>query len=258
MRIRYMSDLHLEFRKNEHLTLPSIDEDLVVLAGDISMGLDGILWAQKEISDRPVIYILGNHEFYRGHFDELIEQARNLARGTNVHFLENDAVTLGGVRFLGCTFWTDFCAFGVENQSRAMHAVSSINDYWQIKVGADVGTKRFITPEDTLKRHLKSRMWLETELAASAEDPCVVITHFGPSMRACSPRFVGDRLNPYFLNGLDHLIRSPVSAWIFGHTHHSGHWDFDGIPLLSNQRGYPREGTVFDWDRMIEVEGNLA
>src|SRR5438445_9723562 len=55
------------------------------------------------------------------HIAPYVKRARRqAAEGTNVHFLENRAVELGGVRFLGCTLWTDFALFGEAELVRCM------------------------------------------------------------------------------------------------------------------------------------------
>src|SRR5690606_40735474 len=45
----------------------------------------------------------------------------------------------------------------------------------------------------------QARLFLERELAAS-EEPCVVVTHFGPEARCCAPQFATSPLTPYFIN----------------------------------------------------------
>jgi 3',5'-cyclic AMP phosphodiesterase CpdA len=104
LKIQYASDLHTEFdfrpiRKND------LVGDVMVLAGDIAGSTTGLRSYLKALSGRiPLIVILGNHEFY----------GYELARGRNqyrdamsrdkdpyLHFLDDDEVILGGVRFLG-------------------------------------------------------------------------------------------------------------------------------------------------------------
>lgn len=74
MRIRILSDIHIEF---EPYRPSEVEADLVILAGDIGVGLDGIRWAQRHFPDLPVVYIAGNHEYY-GHSlpDYLIGRTR--------------------------------------------------------------------------------------------------------------------------------------------------------------------------------------
>jgi hypothetical protein len=37
---------------------------VVVLAGDVAVGPRGLDWIRQRYPDRPVVYVLGNHEFY--------------------------------------------------------------------------------------------------------------------------------------------------------------------------------------------------
>ena len=105
MELQILSDLHIEFAPYEMI---DTDADVVVLAGDIHLGERGFKWARDNIPDKVVVYVLGNHEFYKAATPRLIEKLTDRAAGTNIHVLENRSVAIGGIRFLGCTLWTDF------------------------------------------------------------------------------------------------------------------------------------------------------
>jgi hypothetical protein len=77
MRVHVLADLHLEFGSVE---IPSTDADIVVLAGDIDVGRKGLEWIKSHFRDRPVIYVLGNHESYRNSFPDLTQSLRDEAR----------------------------------------------------------------------------------------------------------------------------------------------------------------------------------
>ena len=109
MKIHVLSDLHTEFAPFHP---PETDADVVVLAGDVGVGTRGVPMIREWFPDRPVVYVAGNHEFYREAIPRLSEKIAGAAEGTRVHYLENRAVVIGGVRFLGCTLWTDFDVFG--------------------------------------------------------------------------------------------------------------------------------------------------
>lgn len=98
MRIQVISDLHREFGSME---ISFKDADIVVLAGDINVGTKGIEWIKSTITDFPVIYVLGNHEYYKGSYPKTLNAIRDSAADTNVHVLENDAVRIGDVTFHG-------------------------------------------------------------------------------------------------------------------------------------------------------------
>lgn len=250
MKIRVLSDLHLEFTKYEPDELPPCGEDLVVLAGDIGTGTRGILWAQRAIRDRPVVYVLGNHEFYDEDWEGFIQKAGEVAAGSNVHVLENGRLDLQGLRILGCTLWTDFRSMGEMVRRDAIQvAEKEMVDFRAIRKQQ---RKRRLLAADTVVRCQASRQWLEQEIG-SADRPLLVVTHHAPTMRTVSPAFCLNLSNAAFHSTFDELIRPPVRAWIHGHTHYSGGAEVNGVSVVSNQRGYPGERCVFDWGLCIEV-----
>jgi predicted phosphodiesterase len=263
MKIWYGSDLHLEF--GQPFAMPD-GADVYVLAGDIAQGIDGVEWACDESKrlGRPVIYVLGNHEHYgrpertgvlvtdgeRG-VSRLITRMKETAGGSAVHVLENDAVILDGVRFLGCTLWTDFAIAGEEAiQPSMVRAKRAMADYRCIRFDAT----RLLRPEDTRDIHMESRAWLASMLAAAHDGPTVVVTHHGPSMASCADGYRGDPLNGAFLSNLEEMMDAEqAQVWIHGHTHHCVDYLLNGTRVVSNQRGYPREATGFDFARVVEV-----
>lgn len=257
MRIRYLSDLHLEFSSDVPRPDP-IGEDVVILVGDIEVGIAGITWAKEAFPDTRVLYVLGNHEFYRQHFDDLIAEARSACAGSNIQLLENDSVVIGGVRFLGCTLWTDFQLLGEARRAEALESAGRcMNDFNYIFRGP-AGLRRRLKPIETAERHLLSRRWLEREIAMSKE-PIVVVTHHAPCAGTSDPQHDGNILSPAFASDLTALMQPPVKTWIFGHTHYSVDFEVQGVRVLSNQRGYLRERVPdFSWDRCIELSSNGA
>jgi len=251
MKIRVLSDLHLEFTRYQPAELPSCGEDLVALAGDIGEGVKGIQWARKAIPDRPVIYVCGNHEFYKQDWDRLLVEARAEAVGSNIHFLENDSVELGGLIVLGCTLWTDFRSMGAMVRTQAMGvAAHEMADYRLIRRD---GRRIRLSPVDSALRCQDSKAWLDRQISL-ADRPVLVVTHHAPSVRTTNPTFALDLSNASFHNDFDTLIRPPVVAWIHGHSHFSCEAVINGIRVLSNQKGYPHEALDFNWDYLIEIE----
>jgi len=107
MKLLILSDLHLEF--HPFALDADVEFDAVVLAGDIhSQGGRAIEWAAETFAGKPVVYVAGNHEYYGAVMQEEIAEMRRLAEATGIQFLDCDEVVIGGVRFLGCTLWTDF------------------------------------------------------------------------------------------------------------------------------------------------------
>ena len=167
MKLFVVSDLHTEFAEFE----PQADgADVAVLAGDIGVGLSALEWIHQKFSEMPVVYVLGNHEFYRGNLDDI---ARFKAQAApNVHILEQDAVILNGVRFLGTTLWTDFALFGASDRKLStMVALQRMADFRVIGKGENT-----FTPDDAIAVHEESVQWLAGHLAQPHEGNTVVVT----------------------------------------------------------------------------------
>ena len=128
MRVWVLSDLHLEFGAIE---LPKVDADLVVLAGDTNLGFEGVRWAKSAFSI-PVVMVLGNHEYYHQVYPRLIPGLKKECQGTGITILENSAVTIAGVTFLGCTLWTSFATVPNSTMSKIL-AARGMNDYQSIR-----------------------------------------------------------------------------------------------------------------------------
>ena len=105
MKIQILSDLHNEF---EVFRQPRIDSDIVVLAGDIDLSVSGFDWARKAWPDKAIIYVPGNHEYYRSDIDYENEQMTKAGEINDIYLLNRGEVVIQGARFLGCSLWTDF------------------------------------------------------------------------------------------------------------------------------------------------------
>jgi predicted phosphodiesterase len=251
VRLHVLSDLHLE---RERFAPPAVDADVVVLAGDVWTGQRGVQWAREWADKRPVVYVAGNHEFYGHALPELIGDLRAAAAGSPVRVLENDELTIAGVRFLGCTLWSDFDFDGAERRAASMRVCARVvNDYAYVRAGHG---GRTLAPEDTLTVHLESRRWLEQRLAEPYGGPTVVVTHHAPLIRGRPAAALLRAVAGAFASDLTALMGADrVALWIFGHTHRAADLDVRGTRVISNPRGYPHEPVAgFDPSYVIEIE----
>jgi predicted phosphodiesterase len=250
LRLYVLSDLHLE---RTQFTPLGPDADVVVLAGDIARGTSGVEWARGWADGREVLYVAGNHEFYGHAAPDLIDELRRAAAGSSVRVLENDEAIIDGVRFLGCTMWSDFDYDGPERRAESMRVCGRVvNDYKHIEFGLE---RRLITPQDTRELHLRSRQWLRRRLAERHDGHTVVITHHAPLIRTKPQVPLLRALAGAFVSDLSDLMgEERVALWVYGHTHRSADGQRDGTRVLSNPRGYPHESVDgFDPARVIEL-----
>jgi predicted phosphodiesterase len=250
MKIRVLSDLHLEFAG---WTPPPVDADVVVLAGDIHVGVRGLEWARQQFPTLPVIYVVGNHEFYGGQLQQVSAALRETADRLDINMLDAGELLIEGTRFLGATLWTDFALYGVgpRLQQSMSDARQAITDFRVIRFGASES----FSPELAREMHLAQVKWLEGKLIEEFDGPTVVVTHFLPHRRSIHPKYEGDPFNPAFASDLARLVGPPVSLWIHGHTHESLDYLVNGTRVVCNPRGYlPMEPNgAFDPRFVVEA-----
>lgn len=95
MKIHILGYLHVEFG---NFVPPDVGAEVVVLASDFHVKIQGLQWIFDQKFEIPLLYVLGNHEFYREKFPGLIDKLKIGADGTNVRVLENDSIEIGGCR----------------------------------------------------------------------------------------------------------------------------------------------------------------
>ncbi len=247
MKLHILNDLHIEF---EDFAPPATDADVVILAGDVGVGMGGLHWAENRFPDRSVIYVPGNHEFYHHDIallDELKAQAPD-----HIHVLNDDQVIIDGVRFLGSILWTDFALFGEPGRFFAMQqARQRMSDFSIIR-----NHGRLFTPEDAVRLHTASRDWLAATLGEPFGGKSVVVTHHAPSSHSVHPRYASDLLTPAFAGNLESLLEGDrVALWVHGHTHESFDYEVYGTRVVCNPRGYAPEALNPDFrpDWLIEI-----
>lgn len=264
MKIRVISDIHLEFNEDNQ-GIPDLGEgDALILGGDILCARhfkkDGPLhkvyddFLQKCVKNfDEVIYIQGNHEAYgynyEGTFNVLKEHLP-----PSIHLLENDFVKIKGWTFLGCTLWTDFRN---ENALEMMEASLCINDYKVIRIGPNY---RKLNPDDTLGFHKKSKQFLIEKLEQFKNDKVWIASHHSPSYQSIHPKYRTERVNGSYASDLDYFIldNPQVKYWSHGHTHSSFQYRINECEVICNPRGYysgvNSSGLNLNFDPNLTIE----
>ena len=250
MRIHVLSDLHLEVASYEP---HHVECNVVVLAGDIGNHAQGIEWARHAYPDKEIVYVPGNHEFYRLERTETLNEMRAVARKLSVHLLDNNEVVIDGVRFLGSTLWTDFRLFGEDEKPWAMsEGMRYLNDFKLIREKEEL-----FSPARSVELNEESLTWLSGKLKEDFHGKTVVITHHLPSMNSVAARYAKSLLSACFASNLDGLM-GHSTLWIHGHTHDSMDCVLNGTRVVCNPRGYCRyadaqENYEFDPALVVEV-----
>jgi Icc-related predicted phosphoesterase len=254
MRVQVVSDLHLDVNRRP-VSLAHTGADVVVIAGDVHAGVERAFAAVRALfpAPQPVVMVAGNHEYYGR--DLVAEQhlARALAPTFAIHWLDLATVTLGGVRFIGATLWTDYDYFGHERRAHSMEAAAKgLNDHRLIGYGPAPGA--LFTPQHARALHLEARRYIEAQLTVGDPGTTVVVTHHVPHRQSVATRYSALPLTAAFASDLSPLIDTYRPAlWVHGHTHVSSDYRTGRTRIVCNPHGYGDENPEFDGAKVIEV-----
>jgi len=245
--IQAVSDTHIEYDdgigvNKKNFVLEKTDSDVIVAAGDIFHQNLGIDWAADIAKEhqKPVVVVFGNHDYYAientatKRIKEIVDAARLQAkayRANNVpvYFLENEKAVIKGVRFVGCTLWT---GFNGGNQDVIDSFCSDLNDCDQIGV----------RPDELLKRHIDSVVFLSKTLSEKYAGETVVVTHHAPSYqsyRSAEYDYEDEELSHYYCSDLEGIIEQyKPCLWVHGHIHEVADYRIDKTRVVCNPRGY--------------------
>jgi Icc-related predicted phosphoesterase len=231
MNIQIISDLHREFGISDITLNESVD--LYIFAGDIDTKTKGIKYLIE--LDKPILYVLGNHEYYGGELVKTLDKIKALSIGTKVTVLENECITIEDVTFHGCTLWSDFRLFGdyIENK---IECGKVMNDYSKIR---KLPRYRKIETYDTEAMFNISKKFLHNSLSQTSTDKNVIITHHAPSIKSIKEEFLNDITTNAYVSDLEDVMKkfSP-DLWIHGHVHDSFDYYVNKTRVLCNPHGY--------------------
>lgn len=247
-RLRYLSDLHLEFIKPNKIEtfinkIPSGIHEICILAGDIGNPYQpnyNIFMNFISKNFKKTFVIPGNHEYYnktKTIQDTNIFMKDYFTQFNNISFLDNTYENYEGFCFIGTTLWSK-----ITNPTYEINDVYYIPDFDYVKYNRlNVLCVDFL--EDTLQNN----------------ENCIVITHHVPSNSLIDIKYKTKRMLPYnqwFYCDMDHLIkknRNKIKCWIYGHTHTSSNVIINEIPFLCNPIGYPNENEHVNFKSTIEI-----
>jgi Icc-related predicted phosphoesterase len=249
VRAHVLSDLHLKYAPFD---APQVAADVVILAGDIDRGANGVRWARTQFGMRPVLYVPGNHEFYRGCVEDVLAACAGEAmrEGAAIAVLQNSECVIEGVAFLGATLWSGFGLFGVARRSAVIDvAREAVRDFRLVEVRPPAGGRVPLDPDYVARAFARSLAWLQarTRWHHAAGHRVCVVTHFAPSRGSLARRHRDDPVSAYFVNDLDDWLRAEgPELWIHGHTHDGFDYRVGPTRVVCNARGYPGERDTTD------------
>ncbi|MFM9433406.1 putative phosphodiesterase [Janthinobacterium sp. CG_23.3] len=264
MRIQLFSDLHLE-RYPDFRPRIATDVDVVVLAGDIGsyqagsrletgdFGLERFSPLRPDSTCSTVLFVPGNHEFDTLEFDETYIRLRQTCERLGITWLDREVVTLGRVRFVGTTLWSDFEALAGKEKTptKQMQMLSKAYraaNYYLSKNTTLKGGEPLLA-EGIRDMSLACQAWLRAALSVPFDGTTIAVTHFAPTLLSADPRYGLTPGTAGFCNALDDLF--PLAdVWMHGHLHCMNDYivqgNQDGRPwtcrVVANPLGYLSKG----------------
>lgn len=248
-KVSIQSDLHLEFDKKRLFVPEFYGENVLVLAGDVQVGLKKEAWFLDLLRGRDVVYVLGNHEFYHNDFtilnmkcadyaQEINDKAKELGLVGRLYLLQDQSIELHGVKFIGATLWTDFKR---NDPLVRITAVRNMSDYSVIN-----NVNNTLNTEDIYQANQKSIGFISDELDKPTTLKKFVVTHHLPSYRSVADMYKNPRdevLNNMYYSDFDN-IAVKADYWVHGHTHSSCDYMLDKCRVICNPRGYNAPGHL--------------
>ena len=251
MRIRYLSDLHLEFirphkihnfiRKNIR---PGGPDEICVLAGDVGNPCDANYDAMMKFADtnfKQTFVIPGNHEYYKHTIADTNQfMADYFEQFANVTFLNNSHAYYNNYCFIGTTLWSH-----ISDPTYKSNDMYNIVDFdWQQYNELHRTCREYL--EDTVKKNSN----------------CIVLSHHMPMSRLTDDKYKTAQMAPYnqwFSCDLDEFIRQyqgNIKGWIYGHTHTPSDNVIYNIPFLCNPIGYLNENLKNHFNKHHDISDN--
>jgi len=248
MKIRYFSDLHLEFIKPNKIEkfirkIPPGMDEICILAGDIGNPYQknyDIFMKFISKNFKKTFCISGNHEYYNK--TKTIQETNEFIKDyfqqfNNISFLNNTYEIYANYCFIGTTLWSK-----ITNPAYEINDIYNIPNFDYIEYNK-LNKLSVDFLEDTLQKN----------------DNCIVITHHVPSNSLIDVKYKTQKMIPYnqwFYCNMDDLIetnRNNIKYWIYGHTHMPSNVIINEILFLCNPIGYPNENKILDFQKSFII-----
>lgn len=237
MKLAWLTDIHLNFieeisRQKFYQKIVSSECDRVLISGDIAEAscLVTILNEMASYIDKPIYFVLGNHDYYKGQINEVRQAMTGLTKEQDKLFwlpasgtqkLDNDIILLGQ------DGWADGRLGDYHNSRVAINDSRMIADLFQEKI---LGRPQLLNKMQQLADADAIQLQCAlVEAVNQSPKKVIVLTHVPPFREAClhNGEISGDDWLPYFSSKVmgDVLINlaqeNPGIEFLVlcGHTH---------------------------------------
>ncbi len=274
MRLAWLTDIHLNFldAAQRHRFLVSVREqsDAVVISGDIGESHDLVEYLREmdEVIQKPVYFVLGNHDFYRGSIattrQDVVDVCKQLK---HLNYLTANGVVelMPGTAILGHDGWADGRLGNYDNSDVILNdhlLIAELSEWNSIEEGNFTLNKEglrqaMVVLADEAARHFETFL----EEAAAKYPNVVIATHVPPFREAAwyQGKTSSDDYLPHFAcQVVGDVMRRVMQTHpksrllvLCGHTHGGGECEaLDNLQVSTGEARYEKP----EIQRVIEVE----
>ena len=255
MRAVWCNDIHLDFldRKAVDLYVGSIAEmtpDVVLVAGDISTArrITDHLGRMEELIDAPILFVLGNHDFYHGSISDVRKRVGRLChRSQKLHWLNETGV----YRLSRQTALVGHDGWGDAREGNYQNSPVALSDFFLIEELTDLPREELVRVLRRLGDESASHFRNVLPQALASHRKVVALTHVPPFREATwyDGEISNDNWLPFFCGkAAGDAMKDIMSAHpegeltvLCGHTHGEGQCQI--LPNLRVVTGGARYGN---------------
>jgi predicted phosphohydrolase len=255
MRAVWCNDIHLDFLEREAVdqflrSVTGESPDVVLVGGDISTArrITDHLRRMEELIDAPILFVLGNHDFYHGSIHEVRRQVGKLCgRSQRLHWL-NEA----GVYHLSQeTALVGHDGWGDAREGNYLSSPVELSDFFLIDELTDLTREELVRVLRELGDESAAHFRTVLPRALASYPKVVVLTHVPPFREATwyEGEISNDNWLPFFCGSAAGIVLKEIMSAhpngemtvLCGHTHGEGETEI--LPNLRVVTGGARYGA---------------
>ena len=265
MKIRIISDLHVDENKEYSMLFHWMDRDIMtIIAGDVAGCLEETASFLKTHFNN-VIFVGGNHIVYNYDYKPIqqlhMDYQAEFPLNASISYLENAYKEIENVVFIGATLWTDYSyrrKRGINMDFARLH----VNDFAWGNFRESDGTETPLHPQHCFGMFKESLDFIKAayDKFNGTGKQIVLVVHHGVSPQVISKEYQGSDLDASFVSDLeDFIVRNlpNLALIIHGHVHNRFQYKIGTVPVICNPCGYIEYAENEDlpaWDKDLVFE----
>ncbi|HKY69491.1 MAG TPA: metallophosphoesterase [Gammaproteobacteria bacterium] len=243
MKLIWLTDIHLNFLGSEqrmdfYQKVIAASGDKILISGDIAEApsVSEILKEMAETIQKPIYFVLGNHDYYRGQVDSLRQEMRKLTQNEPLlHWLPTSGVQdLGNQTILlGEDCWADGRYGDYTNSRVTLNDSRMIIDLFQSNI---LGKYPLLEKMQQLADQDAQQLKIRLHDAVGEHHPkkVIVLIHVPPFKEVClhEGKISSDDFLPFFSSKITGDVLVEIAQKhtdieflvLCGHTHSKAYW----------------------------------